>query len=77
VTFLCFPLDLEGRQTKREELIRKAEEHARRQVEHFNYSPTCSGQFGEVDHGICAAGSERCLCYCHDPKRTEPHEADS
>ena len=75
---MSFPVDLEGRAAKREDLLLcKGHEKARRQFEHFNYSPTCSGQFGYVEHNACVAGAARCLCECHDPKRTEPHDADT
>jgi hypothetical protein len=74
---MTYPLDLEGREAKREQLIRTATEKAIRREQRYMSSPACSGQFGLVKHEKCLAGPERCLCECHDPKRTEPHEADT
>lgn len=54
-----FPTDRQGREARREDLHHEAAERARRQVENFNYSPNCSGQFGYVEHPACAAGVER------------------
>ena len=33
--------------------------------------------YGEEENGVCGAGAERCLCECHDPKRSEPRDADT
>jgi hypothetical protein len=76
---MAFPTDLEGREAQRDELIRTAEERARRQVLRWSRSPYCSGIYmaGHREHDRCVAGVERCICEYHDPKRTEPHEADS
>jgi hypothetical protein len=76
---MSFPTDLEGRKAQRDELIRTAEDRARRQVLRWSRSPYCSGLYmaGHREHDRCAAGSERCLCECHDPERTEPRNADT
>jgi|SoiMetStandDraft_5_1073268.scaffolds.fasta_scaffold1903202_1 hypothetical protein len=76
---MTFPTDLEGREAQRDELIRTAEERARRQVLRWSRSPYCSGLdvAGHQEHDRCVASPERCICECHAPKRTQPHEADS
>src|SRR4051794_16847954 len=42
---MTFPTDLEGREAQRDELIRTAEERARRQVLRWSRSPYCSGLY--------------------------------
>jgi hypothetical protein len=69
---MSFPTDWEGREAKWDELMRRTWEAARR-----NYSSMVCGWNQPRNHEHCKAGPERCLCECQDPKRTEPHEADT
>jgi len=48
---MTFPTDLEGREAQPDELIRTAEDRARRQVLRWSRSPYCSGLYLYSDNG--------------------------